>query len=172
MDLEKLEDGCLDLRAYAPQGASQKNTSWQGPLQHRLGLPMETDPSLSDPLYSLRSDSPHQWSEHGPGTTSAGLWVTHNNDPITIPYLPPPLLFGVPDDYVKGADGTTPPKAQGEDSNQAASTFLCKNQWTSSMSYNKRSPRPTRSLKGRPSRGSPLIRICTFKTCLVFWQKK
>ena len=37
--LENLgDDGCLDLRADAPQGASQKNTSWQGPLQHRLCL--------------------------------------------------------------------------------------------------------------------------------------
>ena len=75
---------------------------------------MEKDPSLSSPLYSLRSDSPHQWSEHGLGTTSAGLWVTHNNDPITIPSLPPPLLIGVSDDRVKGADGTTLLEAHGE----------------------------------------------------------
>ena len=70
------DDGCLNVRADAPQGASRKNTSWQGPLQHRLYLSMEKDPSLSSLVYSLRSDSPHQWSEHGPGATSAGLWVT------------------------------------------------------------------------------------------------
>ena len=104
--LETLDNGCLDLRADAPQGASRKNTSWQGPLQHRLCLSMEKDPSLSSPVYSLQSDSPHQWSEHGPGTTSAGLSVTHNNDPITIPSLPPPLLFGVSDDRVNGVGGT------------------------------------------------------------------
>ena len=98
-----------------PQGASRKNTSWPGPLQHRLCLSMEKDPSLLSPVYSLRSDSPHQWSEHGPGTTSAGLWVTHNNDPITIPSLPPRLLLGVSDDRVKGAGGTTPLEAYGED---------------------------------------------------------
>ena len=28
--LENLDDRCLDLRADAPQGASRKNTSWQG----------------------------------------------------------------------------------------------------------------------------------------------
>ena len=112
MYLENLDDdGCLDLRADAPQGASRKNTSWQGPLQHRLCLSMEKDASLSSPVYSLRSDFPHQWSEHGSGTTSAGLWVTHNNDSITIPSLPPPLLTGVHDDRVKGADGTTPLEA-------------------------------------------------------------
>ena len=72
--LENLDDdGCLDLRADAPQGASRKNTSCQGPLQHHLCLSMEKDPSLSSPVYSLRSDSPHQWSEHGPRTTSAKL---------------------------------------------------------------------------------------------------
>ena len=30
--LEDLDDGCLDLRVDAPQGPSQKNTPWQGPL--------------------------------------------------------------------------------------------------------------------------------------------
>ena len=114
--LENLDDdGCLDLRADAFQGASGKNTSWQGPLQHRLCVSMEKDPSFSSPVYSLRSDSPHQWSEHGPGTTSAGLWVTHNNDPITVPSLPPPLLIRVSNDRVKGADCTTPLEAHGED---------------------------------------------------------
>ena len=44
------DDGCLDLRVDAPQGASRKNTSWQGPLQHRLCLSMEKDPSLSSPV--------------------------------------------------------------------------------------------------------------------------
>ena len=86
--LENLDDGCLDLRADAPGGASQKNASRRGALQHRLCLSMEKDPRLSSPVYSLPSDSPHQWSEHGPETTSAGLWVTHNNDPITILSLP------------------------------------------------------------------------------------
>ena len=123
--LENLDDDrCLDLRADASQGASRKNTSWQGPLQHRLCLSMEKDPSFSSPVYSLRSDSPHQWSEHGPGTTSAGLWVAHNNNPITIPSLPPPLLIGVSDDRVKGANGTTPPEAHGNDSNRRWSYVL------------------------------------------------
>ena len=125
MYLENLDDdGCLDLRADAPQGASRKNTSWQGPLQHRLCLSMEKGPSLSSPVYSLQSDSPHQWCEHGPGTTSAGLWVTHNNDPITIPSLAPPLLIGVSDDHVKGADCTTPLEAHGEDCNRRWSYVL------------------------------------------------
>ena len=75
-------------------------------------------PSLSSPVYSLQSDSPHQWSEHGPGTASAGLWVTHNKDPIAIPSLPPALLIGVSDDRVKGEDGTTPVEAHGEDSDR------------------------------------------------------
>ena len=44
--------------------------------------------------------------------------MTHNNDPITIPSLPPPLLIGVSDDRVKGADGTTPLEAHGEDSDR------------------------------------------------------
>ena len=123
--LENLDDdGCSDLRANAPQGASRKNTSWQGPLQHRLCLSMEKDPSLSSPVYSLRSDSPHQWSEHGPGTTSAGLWMTHNNDPITIPSLAPPLLIGVSDDCVKGAECTTAPEAHGEDGDRRWSYLL------------------------------------------------
>ena len=117
--LENLDDDwCLDLRADVPQGASRKNTSWQGPLQHCLCLSMEKDPSMSSPVYSLCSDSPHQWSEHGPGTTSARPWVTHNNDPITIPSLPPPLLIGVSDDPVKGADCTTPLEAHGEDNDR------------------------------------------------------
>ena len=93
---------CLDLRADAPQGASPKNTSWQGPLQHCLYLSMEKHPSLSSPVYSLGSDSLHQWREHGPGTTSAGLWVTHNNDPITNPSLPPPPLFACPTTVSRG----------------------------------------------------------------------
>ena len=118
------DDGCLDLPADAPQGASRKNTSRQGPLQHRLCVSMEKDPILSSPVYSLRSDSPHQWSEHWPGTTSAGLWVTHNSDPISIPSLPPPLLIGVSDDRVKGADGTTPLGAHGEDSDRHWSYVL------------------------------------------------
>ena len=46
--------------------------------------------------------------------------MTHNNDPITIPSLPPPLLIGVSDDRVKGADGTTPL----EDSDQRWSYVL------------------------------------------------
>ena len=46
---------------------------------------------------------------------SAGPWVTYNNDPITIPSLPPPLLIGVSDDRVQGADCTTPVEAHGED---------------------------------------------------------
>ena len=38
--LENLDDdGCLDLRAHAPQGASRKSTSWQGPLQHHFACP-------------------------------------------------------------------------------------------------------------------------------------
>ena len=123
--LENLDDnGCLDLRADAPHGASRKNTSWQGPLQHRLCLSTEKDPSLSSPVYSLRSDSPHQWSEHGPRTTSAGLWVTHNNDPITIPSLPPPPMIGVCDDRVKGVDCTTPMEAHGENGDRRWSYVL------------------------------------------------
>ena len=85
---------------------------------------MQTDPSLSSPVYSLRSDSPHQCSEHGPGTTSAGLWVTYNNNPITIASLPPPLLIGVSDDRVKGADCTTPLEAHGGDGDQRWSYVL------------------------------------------------
>ena len=50
--------------------------------------------------------------------------MTHNNDPITILSLPPPLLIGVSDDRVKGADGTTPLEAHGEDSNRRWSYFL------------------------------------------------
>ena len=89
----------------------------EGPLQHRLCLSIEKDPSLSSPMYSLGSDSPHQWSEHRPGATSVGLWVTHN-DPIAILSLPPPLLIGVSDDRVKGADCTTLLEAHGEDSDR------------------------------------------------------
>ena len=85
---------------------------------------MEKDPSLSSPVYSLRSDSPQQWSEHGPRTTPAGLWVTHNNDPITIPSLPLPLLLGVSDDRVKGANCTTPLEAHGEDGDRRWSYVL------------------------------------------------
>ena len=118
------DDGCLDLRADAPQGASLKNTSWQGPLHYHLCLSMQKDPSLSSPVCSLRSDSPRQCSEHGPGTTSAGLWVTHNNDPITIPSLPPPLVIGVCNDRVKGADCTTPLEAHGEDGDRRWSYVL------------------------------------------------
>ena len=55
--LENLHDnGCPALRADAPQGASRKSTSWQGPLQHRLRLSMEKDPSMSSPVCSLRSN--------------------------------------------------------------------------------------------------------------------
>ena len=93
--LENLDDGCLDLCTDAPQGASRKNTSWRGPLQHRLCLSMEKDPSLSSPVYPLRSDSPHQWSEHGPGTTCAVLWGIHHNNPITILEDLPGLSAGV-----------------------------------------------------------------------------
>ena len=114
--LENLDDdGCWDIRADAPQGASPKNTPWQGPLQHRLCLSMEKDRSSSRPVHSLRSDSLHQWSEHGRGTTTTGLWLRNNNDPITIPCLPPSLLIGVSDARVKGADCTTPLEAHGED---------------------------------------------------------
>ena len=44
--------------------------------------------------------------------------MTHNNDPITIPSLPPPLLIGVSDDRVKGAHCTTLLEAHGEDSDR------------------------------------------------------
>ena len=87
-------------------------------------LSMEKDPSLSSPAYSLRRDPPHQWSKRGPGTTSVGLWVTHNNDPITIPSLPPPLLIGASDDRVRGADCTTPLEAHGEDGDRRRSYVL------------------------------------------------
>ena len=50
--------------------------------------------------------------------------MTHNNDPITIPSLPPPLLIGVSDDRVKGADGITPLEAHGEDSDRRWSYIL------------------------------------------------
>ena len=40
----------------------------------------------------------------------------HNNDPITFSSLPPLVLIGVSDDRVKGAGGTTPLEAHGEDS--------------------------------------------------------
>ena len=76
---------------------------------------MEKDPSLSSPVYTLPSYSPHQWSDYGLGTTSAGLLVTQNNDPITIPSLPPSLLIGASDGRIKVADGTTPLEAHGED---------------------------------------------------------
>ena len=123
--LENLDDDrCLDLRADAPQGASRRKTSGQGLVQHCLCLSMEKDPNLSSPVYFLGSASPHYWSEHGAGTTSAGLWVTHNNDRITIPSLPPPLLIGVSDDRVKGADGTTPLEANGKGSNRRWSYIL------------------------------------------------
>ena len=57
--LENLDDdGCLDLRADAPQGPSQKNTFWQGPLQHRLCLSAEKDPSLPCVLPLKRLPSP------------------------------------------------------------------------------------------------------------------
>ena len=51
--LENADDGCLDLRADAPQGASRKDISWHGPLQHRFCLSMEKDTSLFSPVYSL-----------------------------------------------------------------------------------------------------------------------
>ena len=41
--------------------------------------------------------------------------MTHNNDPITIPSLPPPLLIGPSDNHVRGANRTTPLEEQGED---------------------------------------------------------
>ena len=135
-----------------PPRGSRKNTSWQGPLQHRLCLSMEKDPSLSSPMYCLRSDSPHQWSEHGLGTTSAGLWVTHNNDPITIPSLPPPLLISVSDDRVKGANCPHRWRHMARTALDASHTFSRKNQSTSSTRYDKRSGRPTTSFNGRPSR--------------------
>ena len=128
--LENLDDGCLDLRVDAPQRPSWKNTLWQGPLQHRLCLSMEKHSSLSSPVYSLPSDSPHQWSEHRLGATSAGLWVTHNHDPITIPSLPPPLLIGVSQDRVKGANSTTRWRHMGRTQIDVGGTFLRKNQWT------------------------------------------
>ena len=115
--LENLDDyACLDLRADAPQGAPRKNKTWQVPLQHRLCLSMEKDPGWSRPVYSLRSDSPHQWSAHGPRTSRAGLWVMNKNGPITIPCLPTLLMIGVSDDHVKGANGATQLEAHGEDS--------------------------------------------------------
>ena len=96
--LEDLHKGRLD----PPQGTSRKNTPWQGPLQHKLCVSVERDLSLPSPMYSLQSDSPHQWSEHRPGTTSAGLCMTHKDNRIAIPSLPPPLMIGVSDDRVKG----------------------------------------------------------------------
>ena len=50
--------------------------------------------------------------------------MTHNNDPITIPSLPPPLPIGMSDNRVKGADGTTPLEAHGEDSDRRWSYVL------------------------------------------------
>ena len=41
-----------------------------------------------------------------------------------------------------------------------------------SISNDKKSGRPTTSFPGRPSRGSPLIRYCTLRTCMAFRQKK
>ena len=149
--LENLEDdACPDLRADALQGASRKNTSWEGPLLHRLCLSVEKYPSLSSPVYSLY-DSPHQWSEHGPRTTSAGLWATHNNDPIAIPSLRLPLLIGVSDDRVKGADCTTPLEAHGEDSDGRWSYVLAPR-------INRRHPRATTRGQGSQQQVSLGIR--------------
>ena len=50
--------------------------------------------------------------------------MTHNNDPITTPFLPPPLVIGVSDDRDKGADGTTPQEAHGEDCDRRWSYVL------------------------------------------------
>ena len=52
------------------------------------------------------------------GTTSVALWVTHNNDFIGIPSVPPPLLIRVSNEGVKGMDYITPPEARGEDSDR------------------------------------------------------
>ena len=171
--LENLDDGCLDLPADAPQGASPKNTSWQSTLQHRLCLCIEKDPSLSSPVYSLRSDSPHQWSEHGLGTRSSGLWVTHNNDPITVsPLYHHHYLLGYPTTVSRGQTVALRWRHMRGTQIDVGGRFLHKNQSTSSMSYDRRSGRPTTSFSGRRWRGSPLIRICTFRTCLVFWHRK
>ena len=54
----------------------------------------------------------------------------------------------------------------------ASHTFSRKNQSTSSTSYDKRSGRPTTSFTWETVARSPLIRICTLRTCLVFRQRK
>ena len=166
------DDGCLNLRADAPQGAFGKNTSWQGPLQHRLCLSMEKDPSLSSPVYCLRRHSPHQRREHGPRTTSAGLWVTHRDNPITIPSLPPPLLFGVSDSRVKGADGTTPLEPNGEDSDRRWPYVLAQESIDIIDELRQEVSAAPNNSHWETSQRNPLIRICTLRTCLVFRERK
>ena len=78
-----------------------------------------------------------------------------NNDPITIPSLPPPLLIGV-------SDVRAPRRWRHMGTTQinVGITFSRKNQSTSWMSYDKKSGQPTTSFTGRPLRGSLLIKIC------------
>ena len=118
--VEDLDNRYLDLCADASQGASRENTSVQRRLQHRLWLSIETHAILSSLAHSLRSDSSPQWSEHGPEKTPNGLWVTHNNDPITIPSLPPPLLTGFSNDPGKETktNNATLLEARAEDSDR------------------------------------------------------
>ena len=54
----------------------------------------------------------------------------------------------------------------------AGRAFSRMNKSTSSMSYDKRSGRPTTSFIGRSSRLSPLIRMSILRTCLIFRQKE
>ena len=116
--------GARTFEQMPPKGPLGKTHHGKDLCSTTSYMSMEKDPSLSNPVYSLRSDSPHQWSVHGPRTVSAGLCVTHNNDPITFSSPPPPLLIGVSDDRVKGADCTTPLEARGEDSDRRWSYFL------------------------------------------------
>ena len=55
---------------------------------------------------------------------SAGLWVTHNSNPVTTSSLPPPLLIGVSNEHVKGAHGTTQPEVNGDNSDRRWSYVL------------------------------------------------
>ena len=172
--LENLDDhGCPNLQADGPQGASRKNTSWQAPLRHRLCLSMEKDPSLSSPVNSLRNDLPHQWSEHGPGTTSAALWVNHKDKtPLPSPLYHHHYLLACPTSVSRGQTVPHRWRHMARTQIDASHTFSQTNPSTSSTSYDKRSGRPATSFTGRPSRRSPLIRIFSLRTCLVSRPRK
>ena len=88
------------------------------------------------------------------GTTSTGLWVTHNKDPITIPCLPPRVFFEASYDRVKGADLTTPLEAHGHESDRRWRYIVAQESMDTSDELHQAGRGPTTSFSRRPLRGS------------------